>query len=413
MTITKIDVSEQRGIRDYTLPKEVWIGWVSSASEAYNISIYSFLAPLLATRLFMHEASLSAVLFSYCLVFIASSLFYPLGAIYYGLIGDSQGRQKICIYSTLGLATATGCMGCIPLTIFGEATWIVFLLLICAQNFFSGGEYHGSIVFSLEHTNENKGGLMSSLSCLFAVFGLAAASGFATLSQVLESDLWIRACFLLGSAGGIISYLLKNQCRETPAFIAISKETSETAHSLSFIGLRWRKIIGIVLLLGLFIVIYSFTFLFLPLTSIGKSQFHNFNTFNSLIIYGICLVMAGVGADRIGVSRMIMLGAYMLAILIIPLCYLCRDLFFLQVALTVISCLIISPIHSWMLQQFKAQERCRCIFISSAVATSLFGGSTVPLCLLIFEKSGSLAACALYPFALAISFIIYQKREFT
>ena len=150
-----------------TFRKEVWIGWLSSLVEAYNMAIYSFVAPLIAPLLFKDQTASNAIFFSYCLVFIGSCLMYTAGAVYYGLIGDRIGRQKICVYSTLGLAIATGLMSVIPVYLF-ENAWIYFLLLIGAQHFFSGGEYHGSIIFSLEHSEPRQNGLASSLSCLFA-----------------------------------------------------------------------------------------------------------------------------------------------------------------------------------------------------------------------------------------------------
>jgi hypothetical protein len=78
-------------------------------------------------------------------------------------------------------------------------------------------------------------------------------------------------------------------------------------------------------------------------------------------------------------------------------------LFMLQMILTPCACLVIGPIHSWMLHQFNISQRCRGIFISSAIATSIFGGSTVPICLLIFEKSHSLVMCSFYPLIIAVS----------
>ncbi len=65
-----------------------------------------------------------------------------------------------------------------------------------------------------------------------------------------------------------------------------------------------------------------------------------------------------------------------------------------------------------MLQQFKPEERCRGVFFSTAIATSLFGGSTVPICLILFEQSQSLIVCALYPLSIAAAtFYILQKRN--
>lgn len=388
-------------------PKEVWIGWLSSAAEAYNMSIYSFIAPLLATKLFQGTSNWNAVFFSYSLVLIGSCFLYPAGAIYYGLIGDKQGRQKTCIYSTLGLAIATGLMGFAPLYMLEGFAWIWFLILICAQHFFSGGEYHGSIVFSLEHSEHNQRGLMSSLSCLFAVFGLVAANGFASLSFVMDEEYWIRICFFIGGASGLISYLLKNFCRETPAFIAIRQESLQEMRVLEFIKSDWATIATVVSILAFFIVSYTFIFIFLPLMPFDTSTTHHFDTFKSLILYGILLVTAGFAADFAGLRNMLLAGLSLFSLAIIPLCALSTNLLTTQLILTLCACLVIGPIHSWMLQQFAIEKRCRGIFISAAIATSLFGGSTVPICVMIFEWTGSLAACAIYPLIIAlVSFII-------
>lgn len=383
------------------LSREVWVGWFSSLSEAYNMAIYSFTAPFLAKLIFSQETPWSAVFFSYCLVFLGSCLFYPLGAAYYGLIGDRRGRNRTCLYSTFGLAVATGLMGLVPIQLFGNWAWAIFCLLICMQYFFSGGEYSGSIVFALEHAEGEKNGLMSGLSCLFAVLGLLLANGFAAFSLHTQNELWIRTCFLIGAGGGILSYLLKNHCRETPAFTAISKESLDSIGIFSLIREKWPRILGTVLVIGLFFIYAMFIFLVLPLAYGDAAASEGFETFKSLIVYGICLVWAGFAADRIGVVRMMAVGAGSLAIGILPLSYFLHNLQLLQLILTVLACLIIGPVHSWTIRQFPAHERCRGVFISSAIAMSLFGGSTVPFCLLLLEKFDSLTICCIYPAAMS------------
>lgn len=379
-----------------TIPKDVWIGWVSSLVEAYNMSIYTFVAPLLGPLLFKNMTEWAAVFFSYFLVFISTCLFYPLGAIYFGSAGDRKGRQQICVISTLGLAVATGLMGMIPLD---DYALIGFLLMISAQSFFSGGEYYGSIVFSLEHSEQREGGLISSLSCLFAVVGLAAANGFANLSENLH---WIRICFFIGALGGLMSYLLKYSCCETPAFKALSKAFVGKETLMQFMAKEWQKISAIVLVFGFFIVSYSFIFLFLPLVPFTESGPHHFDTFKSLIAYGLYLVTAGWLADRFGIQKIMLIGICLFVLMIFPLAFFCRDLLLWQLLITPCACLVIGPIHSFALRQFSVEQRCRGIFISSAIATSIFWGSTVPILLLLYEQTQSLALCSLYPVALAL-----------
>nr|HEV8052763.1 hypothetical protein [Parachlamydiaceae bacterium] len=116
-----------------------------------------------------------------------------------------------------------------------------------------------------------------------------------------------------------------------------------------------------------------------------------------------------------GVQKVMLAGIWLFMIALVPLCYACDDLFVLQMALTFCVCFVIGPIHGWMLHQFDVHVRCRGIFISSAIATSFFGGSTVPICLMIFEKSNSLIVCCIYPLIVALgalgSLTFYRKPQ--
>lgn len=387
--------------RPRAFPKEVWIGWISSSVEAYNMAIYSFIAPLLAPLLFQQSTTWSAVFFSYSLVFLGSCLLYPAGAIYYGFIGDRYGRQKICIYSTLGLAAATGLMGLMPTHLL-EGGWIYFLVLIGAQNFFSGGEYHGSIVFSLEHSEHKQSGLTSALSCFSAVLGIILANGLATLSFVMQDEFWIRLCFLVGAIGGLISYVLKNHCQETPAFCTVPQELLKDVQWSTFIKQEWRKIIGVVLVLAFFIVSYNFIFIFLPLVA-TEANIQDFSTLKSLVMYGVLLILSGLLADRMGIPKTMRTGLWLFSIAVVSISPLSKNLLALQMLLIPCACLVIGPIHSWILDQFSVSQRCRGIFVSSAIAISIFGGSTVPICLIIFERFHSLMMCSLFPLAIALS----------
>ena len=81
----------------------------------------------------------------------------------------------------------------------------------------------------------------------------------------------------------------------------------------------------------------------------------NFDTFKSLIAYGLLLIAAGVVADQIGIETVMLAGILFFSIAIIPLCYLCENLFVLQVLLTACICLVIGPIHSLMLSQLRCK----------------------------------------------------------
>lgn len=284
-----------------------------------------------------------------------------------------------------------------------NATWL-FLVCICAQYFFSGGEYHGSIVFSLEHSESSKSGAMSGLSCLFAVIGLIFANGCAHLALLNQNILWMRICFLIGAMGGSISYLLKKYCHETPAFIALSPQLlGETWFEM--LRNNFNRILRTTIVLAFFIASYSFIFIFLPLHFTSSTD-----TLISLIVYGVLLIISGYIADHAGIEKTLILGSFLFC-LSIPICFLFKNLLVIQLILTSCVCLVIGPIHAWMLAQFQVQHRCRGIFISSGIATSIFGGSTIPICLMIYEKFHAIGICACYPLLLALGSLLCLRQE--
>lgn len=374
------------------LSKEVWVGWFSSSVEAYNMALYGFAAPFLASQLFESENSSTALFFSYALVLVAAGLFYPFGALYFGAMGDREGRQKICVYSTLGLGAATGLMGIIP---FGEWAWIFFLLLICVQYFFSGGEYYSSIIFSLEHA-PTPGALLSALSCLFAVFGIALANGVISLFQDPVS---MRLCFISGGMGAVLSYLLKNHCQETPPFAA--RRQNDYIPWRALLQKEWPKIGTATLLLAFFWVSYTYIFFALPLLPLSAA--HPFDTFKALLAYGIFLTLSGIVAERIGVTRSIQAGVGLFSLATPLLMLFAVDLLTAQLTLTACACLAIAPVHSWMVAQFPVETRCRAIFLAYALSAALFAGSTVPIVLVLFDATKSLLITALYPAVIGMS----------
>jgi MFS family permease len=157
--------------------------------------------------------------------------------------------------------------------------------------------------------------------------------------------------------------------------------------------------------LAFFIASYAFIFIFLPLHFTASAD-----TLISLIAYGVLLTISGYIADHVGIEKTLTLGSFLFC-LSIPICFLSKNLLVIQLILTSCVCLLIGPIHAWMLTQFQVQHRCRGIFISSGIATSIFGGSTIPICLMIYEKFHSIGICALYPLLLAFGSLLCLRQE--
>jgi MFS family permease len=356
-------------------------GLISMTIEAYNLALYPFLAPHLASLLFINKSNI----FAYGLLFLGSFFAAPASAIFYGSLGDTKGRKKSCIISAIGLAVTTAVMGLVPIFKF---SWLIFLLLIGLQKFFSMGEYYISAIFAIEHGK--KKGSISGLGFLFSVLGII-------LSKIMaESAISWRILFLTGAIGSFISYVFKHHCQETPAFL---KTESDNVPLGAFIRRELRNIIKTVVVISFFGTIYAFLFYFLPLVTTG----HIAGTLISLVLYGIMLLISGVLADKISLEKTMTLGLICIILSIFPVMILAKSQPIpAMIIITIFACIFIGPLNAWMAKQFAPEIRCRGVMISSAIKKLLSSHITTPLCLIIYESSGSLVLCGLYPFIMAI-----------
>lgn len=385
----------------FSIPRESWVGFLSSFSEAYNMAAVLFMAPILAPLLFKNSSQASSIVLSYTLIFVGSFLMYPLGAWYYGRIGDIQGRRTACISSSLGLAIITGSIAFLPINFLPNYTWIFFLILLALQFFFSAGEYYSSIVFSLEHGSPKYQGLMSGISCFFAVLGLLLANGLSILSVRFSAIVSWRLVFIIGLLTGLLSFGFKFYCKESPLFNHNNNETKSI--SWDFIKENFLIIISVTFVTGLFYSIYSYTFLFLPLiysdSAISNSQSE---TFFCLIIYGLGLLLTGYLSDKYKIKRTMCFGLISLLLLLLLFIPFFHSIpFITRALLTFSACIYIGPIHSWVIEQSHPHKRCRITAISTALASALFSNSCVLLCMFFYRTYSSLWLGSIYIVVLA------------
>jgi MHS family proline/betaine transporter-like MFS transporter len=80
-------------------------------------------------------------------------LIRPLGGLFFGMLGDKYGRQKILAITIVIMSISTFCIGLIP-SYASIGIWAPILLLLCkmAQGFSVGGEYTGASIFVAEYS---------------------------------------------------------------------------------------------------------------------------------------------------------------------------------------------------------------------------------------------------------------------
>jgi MHS family proline/betaine transporter-like MFS transporter len=155
--------------------------------------------------------------------FAVGFLMRPVGAAFFGHIGDRYGRARALLLSVAMMAIPTVLMGLLPTyATIGVAASLLIVLMRMLQGMAVGGEFTSSIVFLAEHAPPRRRGFFSSWAMFGATAGtmLGSAVG-AVLTNVLGDEAlaawgW-RAAFVSGIVVAVVGIVLRRNMLDTPA----------------------------------------------------------------------------------------------------------------------------------------------------------------------------------------------------
>ncbi|ECM8572873.1 MFS transporter, partial [Salmonella enterica subsp. enterica serovar Typhimurium] len=158
--IKPITLGDVTIIDDGKLRKAITAASLGNAMEWFDFGVYGFVAYALG-KVFFPGADPSVQMIAALATFSVPFLIRPLGGLFFGMLGDKYGRQKILAITIVIMSISTFCIGLIP----SYATigiWAPILLLLCkmAQGFSVGGEYTGASIFVAEYSPDRKRGFM-------------------------------------------------------------------------------------------------------------------------------------------------------------------------------------------------------------------------------------------------------------
>ena len=193
----------------------------STIVEWYDFTLYLYFATVLARVFFgPGEASLLVTLGGFAVAY----LMRPLGAVYFGHIGDRIGRRHMLLLSVALMTAAMLATALLPTyaQIGAAAGWLLFLLR-CIMGFSVGGEYTGVVAYLLEGAPQGKRGLIASLASAASEIGalLAVSVSAMTVALLDEASLqswgW-RIPFLFGAALAGTVWIARSKMEESPEF---------------------------------------------------------------------------------------------------------------------------------------------------------------------------------------------------
>ena len=128
--------------------KSMVIAAFSTIVEWYDFTLYLYVATILS-RVFFGEgaASLITTLGGFAIAY----LMRPIGAIFFGHVGDRHGRRTMMLLSMAVMTAAMLATALLPTRAqIGPAAGWLLLLLRCVMGFSVGGEYTGVVAYLLE-----------------------------------------------------------------------------------------------------------------------------------------------------------------------------------------------------------------------------------------------------------------------
>jgi MFS transporter, MHS family, proline/betaine transporter len=296
--------------------------------EYYDFSVYGYVAATLATVFFPSDDPALGLL-NTLLVFGSAFLVRPLGAIYFGRLGDRVGRRASLIASITCMGLAAGLTGLLP----GYATigvWapILLIALRLLQGFSTGGEIGGAATYIREWAPERRRSLYISFVPSVGNLGKALAAGMTALAaslmpgELMETWGW-RIPFLLAIPLGILVLLLRLRVEDSPEFVASRAEQTQASRPVRELFRGYRapvlKVVAIALVqnIGTYIGTVFVAVYFSNVLGFSKAAASTI-VLVAVIIAAVLIPLAGQLGSRLGGKRVLVWSYAAYVVISIP-----------------------------------------------------------------------------------------------
>lgn len=401
--------------KNATVKKVAISSFLGNFIEWFDYGSYSYLALVIATVFFAGGGDTADLIMTWA-VFAISFLLRPIGAFFWGSLGDKKGRKWALSISIFLMSGATFLIGCIPS--FDTIGWFapaLLLLFRMVQGFSAAGEYAGAATFLSEYAPANKRGLYCSLVPASTATGLLVGSTFATLMTIFMSqpDLitwgW-RIPFLLAGPLGLIAHYIRTRLEDSPMYQEMQENYEEVHHEVQHpVKTLWgkhRKMLiisfGACMLnaVGFYAVLtYLPTYLE---TAVGMpADDSQLATTISLVVYIAFIFLSGKISDRFGRKKMLITACVLFVVLTVPAFFLLNTAqFWIVLLVELVMCFILTindgTLSSYLCETFPTEVRYTGFALSFNLANALFGGTAAMISTALIDATGSNMAPAWY-----------------
>ena len=370
---------------------------VGTSSEWYDFFLYATAAAVVFPGTFFPATldpfvALLASFSTFAVGFVAR----PLGAVFFGHLGDRAGRKTAFATALLTMGLATTLIGLLPpYGRVGILAPLALVVLRLVQGFAVGGQWGGALLLATESAPGSKRGLSAGIAQAGVPFGVVLANLAFLLASAVTSPAsfmsyaW-RVPFVASLALVGLAALIQFRLQDTAAFREVrERPEDEVSPVLTALRLYPRSILvaagaNISGMLAFYILI---TYVVAYGVGTGGLQMPRSLMLGAVLIANIVMIPAELAAgrlsDKYGRRRVLVVGQVLLAawsFVLFPLIQ-TRSFLCITVAVTVGQCfvaLIHAPVSALMAELFSVQVRYSAASLAYQIS-SVIGGSVAPI----------------------------------
>jgi MFS family permease len=400
-----------------------------SMIEWYDFFIFGSLAAILAQQFYPPNNPTASFLETLA-TFAVGFAVRPIGALFFGRIGDRLGRKKAFLTTLVVMGASTCAIGLLPnFASIGYLAPITLVALRLIQGLALGGEYGGAAVYVAEHAPAGRRGYYTSFIYTTATVGLLVSLLVILATRRLIGETafaawgW-RVPFLVSAILVAISYVVRRRLGESPMFTNIQSrgETSESPIREAFGASRWKLML--ILLFGVIaghaVTWYAGQFyaLFFMQTVLKLPFGTAYLAMTIALVLGTpCFILFGALSDRVGRKPIIMSAFLLMAITLSPAYHLMTRaatgtpnvpllaaLIFYQI---VLAAMCTGPLGALLVEAFPTNVRYTGVSFVHHAGTGWFGGFLPLIATALVARTGNPYAGLWYPIGItAMTFVI-------
>ncbi len=396
--------------------------------EWYDFSLFASLITILSKVFFVSSSGIFSIYLPF-VYFASGFLMRPIGALFFGHLGDIWGRKATLMITLLLMAISTIGVGLLP-THSGSIWLWVLLLLRLLQGFAASGEYAGSTILLYESDTSLPKATLCSFGLFASAVGILLGSVVCTLTvQILNEEQLIswgwRIPFLLGLPLSILGYKLRNNLIESPSFSR--EKVAENLVKLPILTAFKHHYKTMVLIMCMYMlgnVAFYLNFVYLTSFTVTHHQLNYTTSFylNCLItlIYALFIPLFAYLSDLFCGERIMKSACILMMIVTLPIFKLIltgtvEHQFLGQILLAALLGMFSGPLSLIAAESLPLNVRYSGFAVSLNFGAALFGGTTPLIATWLTQQTHNSISPAYYLMAitfvslLALSFLPLSK----